>query len=338
MPRATAPSGGHAYNAAVLAHWPGEPPRVVELDGPWPRGDSDSLRLLDQALGGSTLALVDGLVGAAHPEILGAAAVKDCRIVLLIHLPLADEGGLSEADRAELGALERRSVRSAWRVVATSRTAARQLTHVTGRTDVIAVPPGVSPAPAAQAHQPPGIVQVGSLGPRKNQLASLQALTACRDLAFTATFAGPVADEAYAARVRAGLAAAGATWTGPLQGADLEGLYAGADLLLNPARAETWGMVITEALARGVPAIVGAGTGAVEALSSGGAGGLPGAVVDLDDPDALARTVRRWLTDPALRQQWRDNALQARAGLRDWATSAAELAGVLDPTNARSHE
>ena len=36
------------YNAAVLAHWPGEPPRVVELDGPWPRGDSDSLRLLDQ--------------------------------------------------------------------------------------------------------------------------------------------------------------------------------------------------------------------------------------------------------------------------------------------------
>ena len=330
VPQANAPSGGHAYNAAVLAHWPGTPPTVVRLDGPWPRGDEASMDGLRAAFRGREVALVDGLVGAAHPETLERAQGDGCRIVLLIHLPLADEGGLPERDRAELASLERRSVRAAWRVVATSRTAAASLESSTGRTDVVAIAPGGYPAPLARRHDPPGIVQVGAIGPRKNQLASLHALAQCRDLAFTATLAGPVADQAYAERVRSGLDAAGATWTGPLDDAGLDALYAGADLLVHPAVAETWGMVITEALARGIPAIVAAGTGAVEALASGGASGLPGAVVDLDDPDALRRTLRRWLDDPELRHQWRERAAQARAGLRRWPQPAAELAALLE--------
>lgn len=337
MPRATAPSGGHAYNAAVLAHWPGEPPRVVELDGPWPRGDSDSLRLLDQALGGSTLALVDGLVGAAHPEILGAAAVKDCRIVLLIHLPLADEGGLSEADRAELGALERRSVRSAWRVVATSRTAARQLTHVTGRTDVIAVPPGVSPAPAAQAHQPPGIVQVGSSVPAEPARLAAGADRMPRPRLHR-DVRGPGRRRGVRGPGPGGVGGGSRHLDGTAAGCRPGGALRGCRPVAEPGPGRNLGHGDHRGARPRRPGDRRGGHRSGGGAEQRGAGGLPGAVVDLDDPDALARTVRRWLTDPALRQQWRDNALQARAGLRDWATSAAELAGVLDPTNARSHE
>lgn len=331
VPRPSAPSGGHAYNASVCAHWPGTPPAVVHLDGPWPRGDEESRAALRDALSRPDVALVDGLVGAAHPDLLAEAAGRGCRVVLLVHLPLADEGGLSESDRRELDERERRSMRAAWRVVTTGRTVAADLIRRSGRADVVAVPPGVDRAEPADPHDPPMFLQVGSIGPRKNQLTTLAALATCLDLPWRATFVGPVADDAYAVRFRAGLPGARATWTGPLEGSALEAAYARADLLLHPARAETWGMVVTEALARGIPAIVGAGTGAVEALASGSASGLPGATVTPDDADALARRLRSWLGDPDLRTRWRARARHARAGLRGWREPAAELARALEP-------
>lgn len=330
VPRATAPSGGHRYNSSVVAHWPVPAPRVVVLDGPWPRGDPASHARLAAALRQSEVALVDGLVGAAAPEVLADAAGAGCRIVLLVHLPLADEGGLEAADRAHLAALERRSVRSSWRVVATSRTAADDLRRRHGGTGIVAVPPGVDTAPLAEAHEPAGLLQVGAFGARKNQLGTLGALARCRDLAWTATLAGPVADEAYAWQVRRQAAGLGVSVIGALDDAALADAYARTDLLLHPAVAETWGMVVTEALARGVPAIVGAGTGAVEALGSGSApDGLPGAVVDSGDPVELARVLRQWLTDPGIRVQWRHRAQAARTGLRGWPAAAAELARVV---------
>ena len=329
VPRPSVPSGGHAYNAAVSAHWPGSPLTRVEIDGPWPCGDTSSREALRSALDSSDVVLLDGLVGAASPDLIEAASRRGVRIVLLVHLPLAAEGGLADAERLELAELEERSVRAAWRVVATSRTAADELARRTGRADIAAVPPGVQAAPIAEPHDPPGLVQVGSIGPRKNQLGTVAALTECRDLPWTATFVGPVADPAYAERFRAALDGVQSGWVGPLQGAALDDAYAAADLLLHPARAETWGMVVTEALARGIPAIVGAGTGAVEALSSGATDGLPGAAVPVEEPGVLARHLRRWLTDPALRREWRERALESRRGLRNWPRAAAELAGVV---------
>ena len=55
--------------------------------------------------------------------------------------------------------------------------------------------------------------------------------------------------------------AAGGTGAGPgpvrrpRSGAELDAAYAGADLLVLPSRGETYGMVVTEALARGIPVL-----------------------------------------------------------------------------------
>ena len=49
-------------------------------------------------------------------------------------------------------------------------------------------------------------------------------------------------------------------------------------------------MAVTEGLARGVPAVVGRGTGAEEALGRAPDGAVPGAAVPPGDPDALAAT------------------------------------------------
>ncbi len=330
VPRPEAPSGGHAYNAAVLRHWPGTAPVRVEVAGPWPYGDDPSLDRLRTALRSAPTVLVDGLVGAAHPELLAEASEAGHRIVLLVHLPLADEFGLDDDHRADLDQRERAGVAISWRVVTTSHHAAVEVGRRHGRADVVAVPPGTDEAALAPRHEPPHFLQVGSISPRKNQLGTLAALAACADLSWTASFVGPIADPAYAAELQAALTDR-TVWAGPLLGADLDAAYAAADLLVHPARAETYGMVVTEALARGIPVIVGAGTGAVEALTSGTDPGepAPGAAVLSGHEGELATVLRRWLTDAGLRDEWRQRAEAARPRLRRWPDAAAELARIV---------
>lgn len=327
LPHATAPSGGHAYNAAVIEHWPGAEPEVVRLTANWPDGDPHSVGELEAALDAPTV-LVDGLVGAAHPDLIEAAVGHGRHIALLIHLPLADEGGQPEATRARWTDLEGRSVRAASQVIATSRTAASDLEDRYGRS-VTAVPPGATRGPISPGNDVPHLVQIGAIGPRKNQLTTAHALQDSAALAWRASFVGPVADARYAAQLDAALPDR-AVRLPSMTPAQISELLRTADLLLHPATAETWGMVVTEALAHGVPALVGDGTGAVEALGSATQpdGDLPGAIVEAGD---WGTTLRSWLTDPQLRAAWRSVAAQARQGLRTWPQAAAELRDLVAP-------
>ena len=129
------------------------------------------------------------------------------------------------------------------------------------------------------------------------------------------------------------------TVRGELSGETLDEAWHRADLSLLVSRAEAYGMVVTESLARGIPVVVRAGTGAVEALAAGSPGtagpsgaaapdgggepALPGAAVELgEDPAPLARILRGWLTDSGLRSRWRATALAARNRLPGWDATA----------------
>jgi glycosyltransferase involved in cell wall biosynthesis len=118
-------------------------------------------------------------------------------------------------------------------------------------------------------------------------------------------------------------------FTGSRTGADLDRIYAAADLMVLASRAETYGMVVTEALARGLPVVAAEVGGVTEALGQGADGTRPGLLVPPGDPAALAAALRVWLSDVELRERLRATARERRESLPAWSTTASAIASVL---------
>jgi glycosyltransferase involved in cell wall biosynthesis len=118
-------------------------------------------------------------------------------------------------------------------------------------------------------------------------------------------------------------------FAGTAGGVDLDHAYDNADVVVLASRAETYGMVVTEALARGLPVIATDVGGVKEALGQGASGTCPGLLVPPDDTSALAGALRSWLADADLRARLRRAARERRESLRGWSSTASLVAGVL---------
>jgi glycosyltransferase involved in cell wall biosynthesis len=88
-------------------------------------------------------------------------------------------------------------------------------------------------------------------------------------------------------------------------------------------------MVVTEALARGLPVVAAAVGGVPEALGFGADGTPPGLLVPPGDPHALRDALRAWLGDARLRLRLRRAAHERRASLPRWSATTSVVAGVL---------
>jgi len=358
------PTGGTVYDQNLVTELRalGIAVRLHQLAGPWPETDASTQANLAQALRAQPACLVDGILAGASPEVVAAAVESGHAVTLVVHLPISDELGLDPARRERYAALEGQAVRAASGVVCPSHWCAAELRQRYGRSDLGVAIPGVTPAPAAPGSQhsggAPRLLTLASLTPTKDQLTLVRAFARLTDLAWSADLVGfDVADPGYAARVRHEVAEAGLkdriSVTGALTGSALDQRWDAADLLVLPSRVETFGLVVTEALARGIPAIVSAGTGAVEALQQGatvptdavqgtagptdamqGTAGptdaMPGTAVPPGDPTALAAVLRRWLTEPTLRRAWQQSALARRGNLPGWQRTAEAVLSYLE--------
>ena len=329
-----APTGGNRYDAALARALEGLGVAVDRRSaaGRWPLGTAADRERLAGLLAGPDPVLADGLVACAAPDVVAGAVAAGTPVHVLVHLPLALETGYAPERRATLDALERAALDAATGVVATSRWAAAHLRRHHGLAAVAVATPGTDAAPPAAGSTPPRLLQLASVVPRKDQLGVVAALAPVRDLAWTAELAGALdLDPAYVARVRDAIGTHGlgdrVRLTGPLAGAGLAAAWDAADLVLLPSHAETWGMAVTEGLARGVPAVVGRGTGAEEALGRTADGVVPGAVVPPGDPAALAAAVRD-LLGPG-----RERALTAAKARRDtlgsWRDTARDVLAAI---------
>ncbi|WP_130012273.1 glycosyltransferase family 4 protein [Serinicoccus sediminis] len=329
----TGPSGGNRYNARLAEELTagGVALTVEQVPGSWPRPTDDDRRALEQVLARHTDVVVDGIIGSAAPAELARARHRGTRVGVLVHLPLPAEGGLDAPERDLLAAAEQEALQEADTVVATSRWARDDLARRYGLGEVRPVPPGTDPAPPATGSTPPHLLFLGAITPRKGPLALVEALTSVRDRSWTASLVGPAGpDQEYvdAVRARAEGLDGRASLLGPRSDDELAPVWRATDLLVLPSTAETYGMVVTEALAHGIPALVPAGTGAVEALrGSGERDGVPppGDVVEAGSPTAWAAALARWLDDGGLRSGWRAAAAEHRDRLRGWATTATDF-------------
>ncbi|MFF2203920.1 glycosyltransferase family 4 protein [Streptomyces sp. NPDC058145] len=336
-----APSGGNAYDRRVCLDLPGFGWQAVRhpVPGSWPRpgrADRDVLARTLRELPDDTVVLLDGLVACGVPEIVVPEAER-LRLAVLVHLPLGDETGLDPAVAAALDARERVVLRAAGAVIATSDWAVRRVVshHGLAPRRVHVAAPGADIAPLAPGTDGVSrLLCVAAVTPRKGQHRLVEALAGVTDLPWSCVCVGGLTqDPEYVDRLRGLIRERGLEdrllLAGPRAGAELDAEYASADLMVLTSYAETYGMAITEALARGVPVLATDVGGVSEAVGRAPDGGVPGILVPPEDPAALAAELRGWFGEPDVRRRLKAAARGRRAALDGWATTARSLAGVL---------
>ena len=328
------PSGGNAYDRRVCRELAdaGWSVHVHAVPGSWPRPGAPSYAALagvvDRIPDGAVV-LLDGLVASTASEVLLPRAGR-LRLVVLVHMPLGDGG---EDDRAQEGAI----LAAAASVVTTSRWARRRLLELYPLPGdrVHVAEPGVDAAELAPGTETAGVLlSVAAVIPGKGHDVLLDALAAITGLHWDCRCVGSLdRDPAFADGLRRlareGGLAGRVRFPGPQNEADLARSYAAADLVVLASRAETYGMVVTEALARGLPVVAAEVGGVPEALGHGADGTRPGLLVPPGDPVALGAALRAWLGDADLRRRLRRAARERRASLSRWSTTTSVLSGVL---------
>lgn len=352
-------SGGNRYDLE-LARELGDLFWSVDLrpvTGSWPHPSEADRRKLSRVLESvpeQMPVLLDGLVACGVPDVIEAAA-RRLRVVVLVHMPLAAEFGLDSEVATELARAEERTLHLAHAVVTTSRWTAELVTEQYGLpgTRVHVAAPGVHLAPVAPGTSSGGrnLLSVGAITPNKGQDVLIEALASLpRDLRWNLKLVGPERDPAYTARLRAIIDDAHLTdrveFLGPLTGAALDAAYAQADLLVVPAHFESFGMTITEALARGIAVYASDVAGIPEALGHARFPGStlperPGRLITPGDSDAWANALSEWMRELVLRDRLRTLAEQRQRTLPTWRSTALEAAGALQgfpstPWHARS--
>ncbi|MBK3626801.1 glycosyltransferase family 4 protein [Streptomyces asoensis] len=335
------PSGGNAYDRRLCLDLPGFGWQVHkhQVAGSWPRPEAAARAELARTLRDfpdGTVVLIDGLVACGVPEIIAPEAER-LRLAVLVHLPLGDERGIAPEVAAELDAKERAVLRAVPAVVATSEWAVRRLVshHGLAPERVHVAAPGADIAPLASGTDGVSrLLCVAAVTPRKGQHRLVEALAAARDLPWSCVCVGGLGqDPEYVAHLRGLIARYGLQdrleLAGPKAGAELDAAYASADLMVLTSYAETYGMAVTEALARGIPVMATDVGGLPEAVGRAPDGGVPGILVPPEDPAALAAELRGWFGEADVRRRLKAAARGRRAALNGWATTAQSLAGVL---------
>jgi len=329
-------TGGYGYDRRIVdglraLEWHVE---VQALDGSFPTPTlfaREDARRRFAAAGDAAVVLVDGLAFGA----LAAEAEEErrrLRLVALVHHPLADETGLDSPTAASLEASERRALATARLVIVTSRATGAALSRYgIGADRIVVVEPGTDPAPLARGSTGRSVqlLCVASVIPRKGHETLIEALSRLRQLPWHLTCVGGERDPQTAARVRAMIAQYElldrVTFTGDLHQPELNREYDSADVFVLPTFHEGYGMVVSEALARGLP-VISCPTGAITELVAPEAGLL----VPAGDVAALATALAEVIGHRDTRVRLATGARRVRDTLPTWDAASRRMSAALE--------
>jgi len=333
------PSGGNVYdrricNGLAALGWD---VREHKLDGGWPWPDADANRALSRVfaeLPDGGVVLIDGLIASTVPAVLVPHAHR-LVLVVLVHLPLGDGPAGHEVADARSGEC---AVLAAASAIVTTSAWTRDLLlerYPLVPNNVVVAEPGADPAELAPGTADGGqLLCVAAVTPHKGHDVLLAALAAVRDLSWRCVLVGTLdRDPAFADLLRRRADDAGIgdriSFAGARTGDELDRAYAAADVLVLPSLGETYGMVVTEALARGLPVIATNVGGLPRALGTTADGRRPGLLVAPGDAAALAAALSSWLRDAELRLGLRLAAQERRGTLSGWRATVERVAHVL---------
>ncbi|MGV0910449.1 glycosyltransferase family 4 protein [Martelella sp. FOR1707] len=328
-------TGGYGYDRRMIAGlealgWDLELLALGDgFPAPEPAVKQNAERLLS-ALPDGALVMIDGLAFG----ILDDWAVREAtrlRIVALVHHPLALETGLDADRQTVLRESERRALALVRRIVVTSQATAQTL--VSGfaipADEITVALPGTDPAPVSACDgDPPHIVSIGSLIPRKAHDVLVDALKRIEGLPWRATIAGSRdMDPPTARALERQIAALGLHDRILLAGDcdDTRALLATADMFALASRYEGYGMVFAEALSQGVP-VIACRAGAIPDVVPADAGFL----LPVDDSAVFAEALERMITDKAFHADMAVAARRAGERLPGWDDTARTISEALE--------
>ena len=278
--------------------------------------------------------VIDGLAFGVLPEV-AAQLQQRHPLIALVHHPLAFETGLSAEQSLHFKDTERRALAYATRVVVTSPATLKDVVEyfAVPREAITSILPGtdrVSRVSKPAVQGPLQLLSVGSVVKRKGFDVLLAALAGLTDLSWQLTIAGDLTRDAQAVAQlnldldRFGLLAR-VRVLGAVDSAQLQRLYAHADVFVLASRFEGYGMAYAEALAQGLP-VIGTTAGAIPDTVPATAGLL----AEPGDVDSLLHALRQIMQDQTLRQSLAQGALLAAAQQPSWADSVAFFEEALE--------
>lgn len=331
-------TGGYVYDRRIVAELPKSGWRVDVLDigASFPRAtvaERATAHLQLAALPAGRLIVVDGLAFGVMTDS-AAALHRTHKLVALVHHPLAFETGLQEYEAAKFKASERLALSFVERVITTSATTARLVSHnyAVPPDKISVVLPGNDrvPLPQRPAGDVVNLLAVGSIVPRKGYDVLIAALGKIPDLKWQLVIAAdpdrsPETTRALEAQIASLRLTDRVELAGVVSDRRLAELYANADLFVLPSRYEGFGMAYTEAIAHGVP-VIGTTAGAIPEAVPAGAGML----VAPDNVGELTLALMRLIGHSAERARLTAGARAAAATLPTWEDAGRLFAQALD--------
>lgn len=251
---------------------------------------------------------------------------RSCPGVVTVH-DLAFEvwpSDFAPVTRWKYRVLARAAARSAERVIVPSSFTAQDVGRRWGvDAEKVRVIPE-APALAIGDEQPPDgryVLAVGDLRAKKNLEALVFAMRALRDRGAEHRLVLAGVDSGSGARLRALAGPLELELTGYLSDARLDALIRGAEVLVHPSLYEGFGLVVLEAMARGVPVLAARATALPET------GGDAAAYFEPAVSGDLARVLEALLNDPEARAALATRGLEW-AQRFSWERAAAETAAV----------
>jgi glycosyltransferase involved in cell wall biosynthesis len=325
------PTGGYEYARRVLQALP----ELVHLPLPdgFPSPDAAALRETAARLAAvphDTVLLIDGLAFGALPS--WCLDQIQAPIVALVHHPLCLESGLTPAASTLLRASETAALARAARIITTSASTAALLAQAFGVTTdrLVVAEPGIDPAPQAMRDgNPPRLLAVGAVVPRKGYDHLIAALAALRAIPWRLQIVGTLdRDQPTATRLHAAIKAAALAervqLTGAVDAAALQRSYQTAGVFVTTSLHEGFGMAAAEAIAHGLP-LVASRAGALTTT-------IPSAAAmwcEPGDVTGLRNALYRMLTDRHGREACAAASWRAASSLPKWPATTQRIAAVL---------